>query len=76
MSAAVRFVARRMSSVPCLKKACASFRATSVSYVDHKRGVYTFYYSNLFDAQDMVGELKRQGLDPENIALYSRFVED
>ncbi len=47
-----------------------------VSYVDVKRGVYTFYYNNLYDAQDMVGELKRQGLDPENIALYSRFVEE
>lgn len=47
-----------------------------VSYVDKQRGVYTFYYNNLYDAQDMVGELKRQGLPPENIGLYSRAEED
>lgn len=47
-----------------------------VSYVDKARGVYTFYYNNLYDAQDMVGELKRQGLDESAIGFYARHEEE
>ncbi|MCA8918357.1 MAG: hypothetical protein KDB68_06920 [Planctomycetes bacterium] len=43
-----------------------------VSYVDPKAGVYSFYYNNLYDAQMMVAELKRQGLEEKDIALYGR----
>lgn len=43
-----------------------------VSYVDPKKGVYSFYYNNLYDAQTMVGELKRQGIEEDCIALYGR----
>ena len=43
-----------------------------VSYVDPKMGVYSFYYNNLYDAQMMVAELKRQGLEEKDIALYGR----
>jgi hypothetical protein len=46
-----------------------------VSYVDPARGVYTFYYNNLFDAQQMVGELKRQGFNEDSVALYGRHDE-
>lgn len=43
-----------------------------VSYVDPDAGVYTFYYNNMYDAQEMVGELKRQGIEPDHIALYGK----
>ncbi|MBZ0136694.1 MAG: hypothetical protein K8I27_10005 [Planctomycetes bacterium] len=43
-----------------------------VSYVDPNKGVYSFYYNNLFDAQCMASELKRQGISEEHIALYGR----
>ena len=43
-----------------------------VSYVDKTQGVYSFYYNNLYDAQMMVAELKRQGLEEKDIALYGR----
>jgi len=47
-----------------------------VSYVDKQKGVYTFYYNNLYDAQDMVAELKRQGLEQGAIGFYARCEED
>jgi hypothetical protein len=47
-----------------------------VSYVDKQKGVYTFYYNNLYDAQDMVAELKRQGLEEGAIGFYARCEED
>ena len=43
-----------------------------VSYVDPNQGVYSFYYNNLYDAQEMVGELKRQGVKEDSIAMYAR----
>lgn len=43
-----------------------------VSYVDPKQGVYSFYYNNLYDAQTMFAELKRQGIPEKEIALYAR----
>ncbi len=46
-----------------------------VSYVEPKAGVYSFYYTSLYDAQMMVAELKRQGIEEENIALYGRHDE-
>lgn len=46
-----------------------------VSYVDKQKGVFTFYFNNLYDAKDTVGELKRQGIPESEIALYSRHDE-
>lgn len=46
-----------------------------VSYCEPKAGVYSFYYNNLYDAQQMVAELKRQGIKEENIALYGKHEE-
>jgi hypothetical protein len=46
-----------------------------VSYVDKTQGVYSFYYNNLYDAQMMVAELKRQGVEEESIAMYGRHDE-
>ncbi|MBK8207160.1 MAG: hypothetical protein IT464_11945 [Planctomycetes bacterium] len=46
-----------------------------VSYCDPRAGVYSFYYNNLYDAQLMVAELKRQGIAEEAIALYARHDE-
>lgn len=43
-----------------------------VSYVDPNAGVYSFYYGNLYDAQVMVAELKRQGIADDAIAMYAR----
>jgi hypothetical protein len=43
-----------------------------VSYVEPNKGVYSFYYNNLHDAQLMVAELKEQGIDEDSIALYGR----
>jgi hypothetical protein len=44
-----------------------------VSYVDTSAGVYSFYYTSLDDAQMMVAELKRQGIEEDHIALYGRY---
>ncbi|MBX3460163.1 MAG: hypothetical protein KF696_09430 [Planctomycetes bacterium] len=46
-----------------------------VSYCDPKAGVYSFYYNNLYDAQLMVAELKRQGIAEHAIGLYGRHDE-
>jgi hypothetical protein len=43
-----------------------------VSYVEPTKGVYSFYFNNLHDAQATVEELKEQGIADEAIALYGR----
>ena len=43
-----------------------------VSFIDKEKGVYSFYYNNMFDAQEMVKNLRAEGVPSEAIALYAR----
>ncbi|MCC6466646.1 MAG: hypothetical protein IT463_14995 [Planctomycetes bacterium] len=47
-----------------------------VSYIDPKRGVFSFYYNQLAEAQGMVAELRRQGIDKAEISLYAKVEEE
>lgn len=46
-----------------------------VSYVDKEKGVYSFYYNNLYDAQLMLKDLKEQGIPEDSLAFYARHDE-
>ena len=47
-----------------------------VSYVDAKYGVYSFYYNDLVDAQEMISALKEQGLTEDDIGFYARQIDE
>jgi len=43
-----------------------------VSYVDPDRGVFSFYFNNLHDAQLTIADLKEEGIPESAIAMYGR----